>query len=121
MAAVELDGSNDYISLGNDGNTAASVNYLTNYGTSSFTIEGWFWADTVTTDNTSIFRQGSQNAFPQVVVQLKTGPKLAASVETSTPGHRSIRVPPGSPPSRSIMASLRAGRVRDLVTRPTSG
>ena len=83
-AAIELNGSSQYVNLGNDGNTA-NVNYLTNFGTSDFTIEGWFYADTVGADNTSVFRQGTQGTNPQVVVQLFTGtpPAIAASVETS--------------------------------------
>ena len=36
-AALEFDGTNDYVNLGNDGN-AAEVNYLTNFGTGSFTV-----------------------------------------------------------------------------------
>jgi len=87
LAALSFDGSNDYINLGNDGNTA-EVNYLTNYGTGSFTIEGWFLANTATT-YMGLFRQGSQNAYPQVVVQFPgSSPynRIAGSIETSTSG-----------------------------------
>ena len=86
-AAIEFDGANDYLNLGNGGNTA-SVNYLTNFGTGSFTIEGWFRADTATT-YMGLFRQGSQNAYPQVVVQFPGASpynRIAGSIETSTSG-----------------------------------
>ncbi len=87
VAAIELNGTNQYIDLGNDNNTD-QVNYLTNFGTSSFTIEGWFRADTATS-YMGLFRQGSQNAYPQVVVQFPgSSPynRIAGSIETSTTG-----------------------------------
>ncbi len=113
VAALELSGTSQYVNLGNDGNSAA-LNYLTNFGTSSFTIEGWFWADAAA-DNISLFRQGSQNSYPQVVVQLKSGAKLAASVETST---SPSQIDTGTPPTFSLGAWHHFAMVvvRDLVT-----
>ena len=90
-AALDLDGTNDYLTLRGEGDT--TQNFLTNFGASSFTVEGWFWADSSASygvsDNITIFRQGRQGGNPQVVVQLRgtSGLRtLDASVETSYMG-----------------------------------
>ncbi len=113
-AAIELNGTTQYVNLGNDGNTA-NVNFLTNYGTNSFTIEGWFWADASNTDRIGIFRQGSQGSYPQVVVQLMSSNRIAASVEASTTG---TQVDTATPPTFTLGAWHHFAMVvvRDLVT-----
>lgn len=88
-AALKLNGTSQYVNLGSDGNTTA-VNYLTNFGSGSFTIEGWFTFDNTATPTqyAAIFRQGRQDANPQVVVQYNGG--LAVSVETDTGNQKDI-------------------------------
>ena len=58
-AALKLNGTSQYVNLGNDGATTA-VNYLTNFGNGSFTIEGWFAIDNTVApaQYTGILRQG---------------------------------------------------------------
>jgi hypothetical protein len=85
-AAVDLGAaSGDYVDLGQ---SAAANNYINNFGTSSFTIEGWFYARSVGTDLTGIFRAGQQGTAAQVAIQLRTGtsPWIATSVERSAGG-----------------------------------
>ena len=81
-AAADLRGASDYVNLGQD---ATANNFINNFGNSSFTVEGWFYADGLTANLTSLFRAGRQGAFPQVVVQLNnsSGNYLAGSVESN--------------------------------------
>jgi len=79
-AAADLRTTTDYVNLGQD---TTPNNFINNFGTSSFTVEGWFYADGFTTDLTSLFRAGRQGAFNQAVIQLRTGPYVSASVEAS--------------------------------------
>ncbi|HET6373262.1 MAG TPA: LamG-like jellyroll fold domain-containing protein, partial [Candidatus Polarisedimenticolia bacterium] len=78
-AALSFDGVDDRVDLG----SAAAV---TAFGSGSFTIEGWFLADTASTARTGLFRMGRQGANPQVALQLATtSPNtVSASVETNT-------------------------------------
>ncbi len=77
-AAVSMNGSSQYVSIG----TGAAV---ANFGTGSFTIEGWFKATATPTANVSLFRMGRSGNFPQAVVQILANTNtIAASVETNT-------------------------------------
>ncbi|RIK65961.1 MAG: hypothetical protein DCC65_10990 [Planctomycetota bacterium] len=81
-AALSFDGTNDYVDFGN----AAAI---TDFGTGSITIEGWFRADTATTALTGIFRHGRQGDFAQIAVQLASASpfnRLTASVEPAGTG-----------------------------------
>jgi hypothetical protein len=81
VASVDLTAaSGDYVDLGQD---TTPDNYINNFGTSSFTVEGWFYARSVPADYTGVFRAGQQGAFPQVAIQLRTGttPWITTSVE----------------------------------------
>ena len=91
-AALEFDGTNDFLNLGNDGNSAA-VNYLTNFGTGSCRSRAGSGRTTATI-YMGLFRQGSQTAYPQVVVQFPGETpynRIAGSVETSTTGTQAGR------------------------------
>jgi concanavalin A-like lectin/glucanase superfamily protein/cohesin domain-containing protein/slime mold repeat-containing protein len=80
-AAVDLRGASDSVNLGRD---ATTPNYINNFGSGSFTVEGWFYADvSPSVDLISIFRAGRQGAFPQVVVQLRnnSGIYVSGSIE----------------------------------------
>src|SRR4029434_3971590 len=46
----------------------SGVDYLNDFGTGSFTIEGWVYTDGGAASLTGIFRAGRQQAFPQVVI-----------------------------------------------------
>lgn len=83
LAALSFDGVDDHVTLG----SAASLN---NFGTGSFTIEGWFYTNGGNANLTGLVRFGRQGAFPQIAVQLSGSgaPFLApaVSVETNTTG-----------------------------------
>jgi len=83
VSGLSFDGANDNVDLGN----AAA---LTNFGTGSFTIEGWVYTDGGNADRTGIIRMGRQDDFMQVAVQLTgtTAPYLAiaGSVEADGAG-----------------------------------
>ncbi len=66
----------------------SGVDYLNNFGTGSFTVEGWVYTDGGAVSLTGIFRHGRQQDFPQVAVQLTgTGNlQLAGSVEAGNVG-----------------------------------
>ena len=79
-AAADLRAAADYVNLGRD----ATTNLINNFGSGSFTVEGWFYADAApASDLISIFRAGRQGAFPQVVLQLRnnSGTYMSASIE----------------------------------------
>jgi len=87
-AALGLDGASGYVDFGN----AAPI---TDFGTSSFTVEGWFKAHSATTSYHGIFRHGRQGAASQAVIQLAASSpyeRITASVE-DTAGHQ-VDVPP---------------------------
>lgn len=79
LAALSLSGSSQYVNLG----TGAAV---TNFGTNSFTIEGWVRpAANAGGTNVSLFRLGRSGSFSQAIVQLLANTNaIAASVETTT-------------------------------------
>lgn len=82
-AAISFDGVDDYVSVG----TGTAV---TNFGTGSFTVEGWFYTDGGNADRTGIIRIGRQGTAMQIVVQLTgtASPYLvvAGSVDTGQSG-----------------------------------
>ena len=87
-ASIPLNGTSQYLTAApavtpNDC-SSENVDYLTAFGTNSFTIEGWFKANSIT-DNASIFRQGRQGTRPQVVVQVR-GTGVLGSVESCAAG-----------------------------------
>ncbi len=87
---VSFNGIDAYVDLGN----AAAI---TNFGTSSFTVEGWFKTRSIpAADLTGIFRHGRQGAASQVVMQFGGAgahDKVTASVE-DTAGHQVDITPP---------------------------
>ena len=89
VAAIQFDGTNDHVDLGN----SAALN---DFGTGSFTVEGWVYTDGGNADRTGIIRFGRQGDFAQVAVQLSgtAAPNLAlsGSVETEGAGNQQVDV-----------------------------
>ncbi|UCE58166.1 MAG: DNRLRE domain-containing protein, partial [Phycisphaerales bacterium] len=82
-AALAFAGSPDYVGFG----SADSVN---NHGTTSFTVDGWFYARSAGEQYIGIFRQGRQTGYSQVALQFAASTpynRVTASVEDST-GHQ---------------------------------
>lgn len=79
LAALTLSGTGQYVNVG----TGAAV---TNFGTDSFTIEGWVRpAANAGGTSVSLFRLGRTGAYSQAIVQLLANTNtIAASVETTT-------------------------------------
>ncbi len=76
--ALSFDGSDDYVDLGNDAT-------ISDFGTGSFTIEGWCYLNSAPATWEGIFRHGRQGAFSQVAVQFASG-QLTVSVESTAGG-----------------------------------
>ncbi len=75
-AAIAFDGVDDYVDLGNDPT-------ITDYGTGSFTVEGWFYLNSAPATWEGIFRHGRQGPNSQVAVQFASG-LLTVSVEDTS-------------------------------------
>lgn len=77
-AAVSMNGSGQYVNLG----TGAAV---TNFGTGSFTFEGWFRAAATSASNMSLFRMGRSGTNPVATIQIVANTtNIQASVEANT-------------------------------------